>query len=597
MTKKILKPQYIDDIKESNKYYGTIEYCERTNSWSIKGEPHVIDKLSRLFKSTKYHFGDEVFIPNNKRLMGDLNWVLMRYPMKILNPDLWDDALRKGKEFIMNRQRVATMPKKSKVPQEFKGDLYDFQKKGLAYLHNNKKCLLADEMGLGKTVQALAFLCKSKEYPALIVTPAHLQLQWVKETERFLGEDVSIHQITGTKPYKLPDTDIHFVHYLLIRKWWEMLASQGYETVILDECQELRRTESLKYECTEKVIETLNPNNIIGLSGTPIYNYGIEIFNIMNVIDEGCLGTRKYFVQEWTVGGHRDRSFGRFNPAVKYPEILGSHMQDHGLMLRRRKEEVMSELPEKNVMVQYVEFDKEMYVDNIDKSIELAKKIEVEEDQIKGAMMLEAVSNARRSTGIAKSKHVAEFVKILLQGEQPTIVFAYHHDVMQLYEHYLGEYLPAFVHGKLTTKQKAENIDRFMDRDTDLIIINLRTTAGLNLQRARCVVFGELDWSPSVHTQAEDRAHRIGQKESVMAYYMVAETSTDKNIIDCLGLKREQFMGIMKDKPMGFLDRVGKEQTASKFMWKIIDDLQKTGKREKEDIIHKEEEDEIDIRG
>ncbi len=576
----VKKPQFIAELdKKPNRFYGTIEFGENRNQWVITAEDPVAELFRRIFKATRYYYSNDVYLPNNKRTISEINWIMMRYPLKIMNPKVWEKALEESREFVMYREKVAKMPQKSSTPKRFIGELYEFQKKGLAFLKNNKRTLLADEMGLGKTVQALALLSKTQVYPALIITPAHLQLQWSKEIERFLGDDMNCHQITGIKPYDLPECDIYLIHYLLIRYWAEELKRLGIDTIILDECQELRRTESQKYEMTNEVIQSSDPTYVIGLSGTPIYNYGVEIFNVLNVIDKGCLGTKGYFAQEWL---GRDSRSNRDSKVVKYPDLLGSSLYSDGLMLRRRKDEVFEELPSKNVMTQYVDYDKDLYIKNIGKSNDLVKQIDIAEDKFRGRFMLDAVGNARRSTGIAKSHHVAEFVKILLDAGEPVLLFAYHHDVMQLYNHYLGEYLPSFITGKLNQKQKNEGITRFMNGDTDLICVNLRTTAGLNLQRARCVVFGELDWSHSVHLQAEDRVHRIGQEETVMCYYLISETASDNAMIKCLGLKSEQFMGIMKDKEKSVFEVMNGEKNASNFMWDLVDDL-KTEQIKKDD--------------
>lgn len=125
--------------------------------------------------------------------------------------------------------------------------------------------------------------------------------------------------------------------------------------------------------------------------------------------------------------------------------------------------------------------------------------------------------------------------------------------------------------GKITTSQKQQNVKAFMDGETNLLCINLRTTAGLNLHRARCVIFGELDWSPAVHVQAEDRVHRIGQKNNVLAYYLIAKTPSDIEIMDCIGIKRSQFHSLMGESQLQPFTTGTKE--SSKFMWNILERL------------------------
>ena len=119
---------------------------------------------------------------------------------------------------------------------------------------------------------------------------------------------------------------------------------------------------------------------------------------------------------------------------------------------------------------------------------------------------------------------------------------------MDVYKKELASYRPAFITGRETTQQKDDAVTRFMGEKTNLCVISLRAASGLNLQRASCVVFGELDWSPAVHSQAEDRAHRMGQKDSILCYYLVAPQGSDRDMQDALGLKVSQFVALMGDK-------------------------------------------------
>jgi len=156
----------------------------------------------------------------------------------------------------------------------------------------------------------------------------------------------------------------------------------------------------------------------------------------------------------------------------------------------------------------------------------------------------------RQATGIAKAPYVAQFVRALLENGEKVLLFAHHHAVMDLYRRELRRHSPAFITGRETAAQKEQAVKRFMEGKTDLCCVSLRAASGLNLQRATCVVFGELDWSPAVHSQAEDRAHRIGQQDSLLCYYLVNSRGSDSLMQDALGLKVSQFLGLMGDTPI-----------------------------------------------
>ena len=188
-------------------------------------------------------------------------------------------------------------------------------------------------------------------------------------------------------------------------------------------------------------------------------------------------------------------------------------------MLRRTKTEVLPELPEKRRLVQHIDTDNQVYqalmqpvIDNI---IKWHRETELSPSE--RALLEGNISQGQRqATGIAKAAYVAQFVKALLESGEKVLLFAHHHAVMDIYKKELKRHSPVFITGRENDTQKQRSIDRFTEGRSDICCISLRAASGLNLQRASCVVFGELDWSPAIHSQAEDRAHRIGQKDSLL---------------------------------------------------------------------------------
>ena len=151
---------------------------------------------------------------------------------------------------------------------------------------------------------------------------------------------------------------------------------------------------------------------------------------------------------------------------------------------------------------------------------------------------------------------------------------AHHHAVMDIYKKELKSLKPKFITGRETDRQKDEAAAAFMAGKTDLLCVSLRSASGLNLQRATCVVFGELDWSPAVHSQAEDRAHRIGQQDSLLCYYLVSPNGSDRDMQDALGLKVSQFVAIMGDKPVSRQDQFMQQTEARERIRRLVEKLQ-----------------------
>ena len=537
-------PGYLQDAPQTGHLYGTLSYNRRSKCWTIKGEPCVTEMAARLFPGSERRRGEARFTAN-RRIIGDVNWLMMRYPLEIAPRDreLWKNALAQAREHVLLRMNAEKLPRRSTPPEgTFEGELREFQKEGLSFLLANPRTLLADEMGLGKTVQALACLAATKEFPALIVVPPHLLRNWQTEITRFLrleGKPARVCVLTGLKPYQPPEADVYIIHYLLLRGWKQTLPQMGFKAVVFDEIQELRHGGTEKYSAASLLAEECE--RVIGLSGTPIYNKGSEIWNVVNILDYHCLGDWESFTRAWCDG------YG--NHLVRNPALLGEHLRREGLILRRTKEEVLAELPPKRRLVQEIDSDDKVYRELMRPVMDqLGSLLALHPDARERALLEEQVGRGeRQATGVAKAPFVAAFVRALEDSGEKVLLFAHHHAVMDIYRKELAAYRPVFITGRESTTQKEEAAARFMEGKTNLCVISLRSASGLNLQRASCVVFGELDWSPAVHSQAEDRAHRMGQKDSILCYYLVAPQGSDRDMQDALGLKVSQFVALMGD--------------------------------------------------
>ena len=536
-------PAYLRDASFVGRTFGTLSYNRRAKCWTIKGEPCVTELAKRLFPGCEGRGRGVARFTAHRRIIGDLNWLMLRYPLEIREADRerWEQALEEAREYAIQRQRQLSAPQFATPPEgRFEGQLMPFQQQGLAFLLSSNRALLADEMGLGKTVQALAYLASTAGFPALIVVPPHLVRNWTRETERFLRMEggVRVHVIRGLTPYDLPQADVYIIHYLLLRGWKSVLPDLSFRTVIFDEIQELRRAGTEKYSAANLVSSATE--HVIGLSGTPIYNNGGEIWNVVNILDFHFLGDWESFTREWCYGYNSN--------IVAKPEILGDYLRAEGIMLRRTKQEVLKQLPPKRRLVQEIDWDDALYREMISPAFARLRLLDGADESRRALIEDQISQDERQATGCAKAPYVCAFVRTLLEGGEKVLLFAHHHRVMDIYKKELKPYRPVFITGRETDAQKDAALNAFMLGKTDLCVISLRSASGLNLQRASCVVFGELDWSPAVHSQAEDRAHRIGQEDSLLCYYLVSPKGSDQEMQQALGLKVSQFIGLMGDR-------------------------------------------------
>lgn len=577
-------PTYLMHHGESDYYYGTLRYESSLDSWVIEGEPAVCQAAKRIFPGADGRYKGIARFKSNKRSNGDLNWLMMRYPLKIIDQDKWEQQFNEAVGYVIKRNQIRNGPQKIEPSHlYFKGQLTEFQKEGVAYLNNNAPTLLADDMGLGKTVEALAWIANQNKYPGIIVVPTSVQRQWKNQILNFIvpqlvvGEialfpdpDKSVHIIKGLTPYELPKANFYIIHYGLLRGWKTVLPQYEFEFAVFDEIQELRHSGTEKYSAASLLSESVG--NSVGLSGTPVYNAGGEIYNIMNILEHQCLGDWGSFTREWCYG------YGEM--VVADPELLGEHLRREGLMLRRTKDQVLTELPAKRRIVQEIDADEKTFTREMKSVFELIDRYDTISDNFeKGRAKREISQEVRQATGIAKAPYVAAFVRMLLEAGEAVVLYGYHHAVYEIWIEELKHFNPVRVTGSESNVQKEYAKEQFIKGNTNLIIISLRAAAGIDgLQhRANINVFGELDWSPGIHSQCEDRTHRMGQKDSVLSYYLVCGQGSDEQMMEALGFKTAQFAGIMGEKTESEEDKAIAQVEIGKHLDKVIEKLKKRG--------------------
>ena len=576
-------PAYLARPKTSGETFGTLKKVknDRATHWIIEGDPQVAVMAKRLFPGSAGRGAGLAKFPANRRTFADLVWFLHRWPLQILTPEEFEADYQETCLYVNMRQALNANPVRTVPDVVFKGKLRPFQQEGLSWMLTNRRTLLADEMGLGKTVQALAFLATEQAWPALVVVPPHLVRHWEDKAAQFLDTGdgdhpllsqgkLSVHVIRGTKKKEaLPHAHIYIIHYLLLRAWRKELKERGIKRVVFDEIQELRHSGTEKYSAASDIASLAE--DVIGMSGTPIYNRGGEIWNVLNILEYHCLGDWDSFTREWGTGYGTD--------TVKDPVVLGAHLRREGLMLRRKKEDVLKDLPAKRRIVEKIDADDSLFADLIRNAVSMAKEAEHLKDRLaRGRAELEAINETRQATGIAKAHSAAAFVRGLVEAEEPTLVFAHHHAVVDILLEQLRDLNPVCISGRQTEREKWEAKEAFRTGKSDICIISLRSATGIDglQEHARVVVFAELDWSPAVHSQAEDRAHRDGQIDSVLCYYLVSANGTDPEMQEALGLKISQFLGLMGDEPESAEDQTLAAQAASSHMKRVLEKLRKS---------------------
>lgn len=524
------------------------KYGERfdKNTLIVDAEPNVMSTARKIFPHGQTrilpgkHTHKVLLLPLNNSNAKDVLWLGERYP---LSYEGVEDFLREMEaEYDRLTKSIANAdnnPIAQYTPAALRPavDLREHQTKFVNMANKVERMLLADKMGLGKTISALGTLAEPSSRPAIVVCPPHLCLQWEREIKR-VYPTMTTHIIHGFKTYDLPSVDVVVTSYNRLAPWQDVLMQRSFATSIFDEVHDLRKTGTGKREYAKILSE--KSGRCFGLSGTPIFNYGIELWSVLDVIRPGSLGHVEEFANEWCVEGK-----------VREPAVLNNYLKTQGLMLRRTPEETGLHFggASKHIYTLDADLKSLAALQNVMKALAMsimsAKVGESDEASREFDYKL------RHATGVAKAKPAAQFVKMICEQGEKVLLAGWHRDVYDIWLDELKEFNPVMVTGSESSKHKNESVRKFIeDDDCKVLIISLRSGAGIDgLQHAcRNVVFGELDWSPHVMDQVVMRVDRDGQRDHPQAFYLTVNDGSDPFIMNINSNKRSQHDGIVEGK-------------------------------------------------
>jgi hypothetical protein len=542
--------------------YGKLAYVGEAARWVITElEPQVAIRAKRIFpRLSATQVGSYSFVDSDET-RSELEWFIERYPLVVAPGDR--ARLAEGRirfERIRSEIDGVLMPdwKPSASPARLKDGvvLRPNQARAVEVARRTGRLLVADDVGLGKTLAALAACMDPESLPIAVICEAHVAGQWYDDfVMKFTT--LSAHIIQGTSPYPLRDRDVYIFKYSNAHGWVNVAETGRFRSVIFDEVQNLRHGRGTQKGQAASVFAQ-NAARRIGLSATPIFGYGGEIFNILDIIDPGILGTRDEFIREWCKYGDDSKLI------IEDPVALGSHLRDLNIMIR----EVGGGPPPNRIVVD-VPYDEEAAAADEQLARSLALKVLSGSFTERGQAARELDMMARHTTGVAKARHVAAYVKILLDAKTPIILGGWHRDVYDIWLKELAPYKPMLYTGSETAAQKDRVKRAFMSGETDCIIMSLRSGAGLDGLQHRCatVVHGELDWSREVHKQLAGRLRPHARTDAITEIFIVADGGSDPLIASVQGLKASQARGIID--PKAGLEQVHSDESRIKALAKM----------------------------
>ena len=441
-------------------------------------------------------------------------------------------------------------------PKGLKAQLRPYQMEGVAWLQNlvarQVGGVLADDMGLGKTLQTIAHISVEFEAgrldrPALIIAPTSLVMNWEREIKKF-APDLRVLSIHGPHRHDaydgIRDANVVITSYPILCRDEEKFSEWSFHLVILDEAQQIKNIKARAHIAAR----TVDADNRICLSGTPVENHLGELWALLDFVNPGLLGDELHFNRFYRVPIERGKNEDRL---AALRELVAPYI------LRRNKRDVAKELPPKTEVLRPVELgggQRELY-----ESIRVAAHAEVRKIikkkgyaastiPILGALTklrqvccdprLVRMTQAGKVQESAKYRMFFELVEKQLDGGHRILVFSQFTSMLHLLEQGLKERKVKYSILTGATADRAEAVDQFEKGGAKVFLISLKAGGtGLTLTSADVVIHYDPWWNPAIQAQATDRAYRIGQKKPVISYQLFAAGSVEERI---LGLQRSK---------------------------------------------------------
>lgn len=423
------------------------------------------------------------------------------------------------------------------------GQLLPFQRAGVAYALRAKRTFIADEMGLGKTVQAIATLQASEAFPALIVAPAALKMNWEREVKKWIPNR-TVEILTGTTP-RTTTADVMVINYDILHAWAESFTE--LKGLVFDESHYIKnattRRAKAAIELSDRIAEG---GTVLCLSGTPVLNNATELIPQLRVLDRlKDFGGVKAFKRRYGYGGNLTELNRKLRSTC---------------YVRRRKSEVLTELPAKRwsdivvegdsaTMKEYRHAEENLISYLAGKAHEYAIEsgatdIEARnaawEAQMRAAAAehLVAITNLKKIAARAKMEAAEEWITDFLESGKKLVTFGWHRATVDMVAEKFANGLK--VQGGMDDAQRQSCVDSFQtDESQKVISCSIKAAGvGLTLTAASDVLFLEQGWTPADMEQAADRCHRIGQTDSVTAWNLLCADTIDEYIAELIANKR-----------------------------------------------------------
>jgi SWI/SNF-related matrix-associated actin-dependent regulator 1 of chromatin subfamily A len=423
---------------------------------------------------------------------------------------------------------------------------FEHQKEAIQKLLENDKFILALDMGLGKTSAAIIASIETKSTKTLIICPASLKQNWEREIRNYSNKPIYIcegKKYDDSADYVIINYDIIKNFHSLKTKEETIIQKSKFDLVIIDECHMIKNPQASRTKLINDICKDIN--KIWLLTGTPLTSRPIDYFNLLSLVDSPVSKNWMAYVKRYCAGYQFNVGMNKVwnvNGASNLDEL---RERTAPLLLRQLKENVL-DLPEKIITPIYLRLKSKEYEDVMGEYFEWVKNNPKESKSL--SVQFTKLMKVRQIIANEKIKNTIELIENTLEQERKVIVFSnFTNSLDKIYEHF--KKIAVKLDGSSSMKQRQESVDEFQTNDKIKVFVgNIKAAGvGITLTSADVVIFNDLSFVPADHSQAEDRAYRIGQKNSVSVLYPIFENTIEGIIYDMLDRKKKIISTVLGD--------------------------------------------------
>lgn len=434
-------------------------------------------------------------------------------------------------------------------PHGLKVEPFPYQKQGIAYALQKKRCFFGDQPGLGKTLQAIGTAFIAKTWPVLVICPASLKINWQREWKKFTGKDAIIlddrNKNNWYRYFEMGCCDVFITNYESLKKFFVEDFAGGvtrsirlkqeaslFKCIIIDESHRCKSSKTQQSKICYKLCQGKEYRFL--LTGTPSINGPkdlIQQLKIMGRLDD--FGGYKSFETNFMQGPREASNL----------EMLNWRLWNT-CFFRREKAKVLDQLPDKIRQVVNMDITNRKEYQDAERDLigYLASYENADDEKLRraecGKVMVQ-MQKLRQIAARGKIPAAIEFIQDIMDSGEKLIIFAFLKEVVQEIKNVFPSSVT--IVGDNTAQERQEAVDRFQnDPRCNLIICNYKSAGvGLTLTASSRVAFIEFPWTFADCEQAEDRAHRIGQKDSVNCYYFLGRNTIDEDVWELIQTKKD----------------------------------------------------------